>query len=361
MPVYFEIFTVFLIFTISGFVAALGSFYANCAVRLSKHVFDTRRDGGTHPHEKQIQEARKKKPIRTKSNDDFYKDFPMAKIFLQPSHCMHANCARRLRFWDLLPVLSYLLLLGKCRYCRQRISIFIWLAELYPIFVFWGLFMSDDLSSWDRNIWSSITLSNDVQWYTTHTESFFLLILHALMIVLFSGHLYIHIATDFQKYHLLPQNTFMLLLISISSAMLTEEFLERIVYTLLIAFIFISLYLFTQKKRALGLGDVFLVPVFFLQFSPLTALGILQIGSLLAIVWIVAQAISGKKISQPLLTMRKLISSKSKQTDKFVQKQTSQKTNQFKFFFNEIKKTPAPLGAFFCLAALALQLLKIVL
>lgn len=37
-----------------------------------------------------------------------------------PSHCPW--CGRRLGFWDLIPLLSYLLLSGKCRYCRGRIS-----------------------------------------------------------------------------------------------------------------------------------------------------------------------------------------------------------------------------------------------
>ncbi|MEK8128605.1 prepilin peptidase [Paenibacillus filicis] len=38
-----------------------------------------------------------------------------------PSHC--TSCSHRLGPLDLVPVLSYLLLRGKCRYCRQTISI----------------------------------------------------------------------------------------------------------------------------------------------------------------------------------------------------------------------------------------------
>jgi leader peptidase (prepilin peptidase)/N-methyltransferase len=37
-----------------------------------------------------------------------------------PSHCPH--CSHKLKFWDLVPVLSYVLLRGKCRYCRGKIS-----------------------------------------------------------------------------------------------------------------------------------------------------------------------------------------------------------------------------------------------
>ncbi|HEY0828861.1 MAG TPA: prepilin peptidase [Bacilli bacterium] len=41
-------------------------------------------------------------------------------LSLPPSHCMHCN--HRLGPLDLVPVLSYLLLRGKCRYCRAEIS-----------------------------------------------------------------------------------------------------------------------------------------------------------------------------------------------------------------------------------------------
>ena len=41
-------------------------------------------------------------------------------IVFPPSSCPH--CKERIRFYDNLPVVSYLLLLGRCRYCRQPIS-----------------------------------------------------------------------------------------------------------------------------------------------------------------------------------------------------------------------------------------------
>jgi len=36
------------------------------------------------------------------------------------SYC--PNCNHRLNFWDLIPVLSFLFLRGKCRYCKNKIS-----------------------------------------------------------------------------------------------------------------------------------------------------------------------------------------------------------------------------------------------
>jgi len=42
-------------------------------------------------------------------------------IVFPPSHC--PNCNKRLKWYDLIPVLSYIFLKRKCRYCGQKISI----------------------------------------------------------------------------------------------------------------------------------------------------------------------------------------------------------------------------------------------
>ena len=41
-------------------------------------------------------------------------------IVYPPSHCV--SCKNKLKFFDLIPVLSYLFLKGKCRYCHEKIS-----------------------------------------------------------------------------------------------------------------------------------------------------------------------------------------------------------------------------------------------
>ena len=46
----------------------------------------------------------------------------------EPSHCPH--CKHRLAAWDNIPVLGWLLLGGRCRYCKVRISIQYPLVEL---------------------------------------------------------------------------------------------------------------------------------------------------------------------------------------------------------------------------------------
>jgi len=41
-------------------------------------------------------------------------------VIFPPSHC--PKCKTRLRPFDLIPVLSYLMLRGRCRYCKEKIS-----------------------------------------------------------------------------------------------------------------------------------------------------------------------------------------------------------------------------------------------
>lgn len=46
-------------------------------------------------------------------------------IVTPPSHC--PNCNKRIKAYDLIPVISYVILGGKCRYCKEKVSV------LYPI------------------------------------------------------------------------------------------------------------------------------------------------------------------------------------------------------------------------------------
>ncbi len=59
-------------------------------------------------------------------------------IVLPPSHC--TKCNHKLAWYDNIPVISYLFLLGKCRYCHEKISIQYPLVELFTGFTFAGIF-----------------------------------------------------------------------------------------------------------------------------------------------------------------------------------------------------------------------------
>lgn len=42
-------------------------------------------------------------------------------IVTERSHCM--NCGRQIQWYDLIPLFSYLFLRGRCRYCKEKISV----------------------------------------------------------------------------------------------------------------------------------------------------------------------------------------------------------------------------------------------
>ena len=62
-----------------------------------------------------------------------------------PSHC--DACQRRLGLLDLVPILSYLILRGRCRYCGTRIPIRVLLVEFLAGLIFFLAFWRFGLSA----------------------------------------------------------------------------------------------------------------------------------------------------------------------------------------------------------------------
>jgi leader peptidase (prepilin peptidase)/N-methyltransferase len=60
-------------------------------------------------------------------------------ILFPPSHC--PGCSRRIAWRDNIPVLSFLLLGGRCRFCREKISPRYPLVELLTAFFSIGIFL----------------------------------------------------------------------------------------------------------------------------------------------------------------------------------------------------------------------------
>jgi leader peptidase (prepilin peptidase)/N-methyltransferase len=58
-------------------------------------------------------------------------------IIKPPSHC--PTCNTKLKWYDNIPILSYLLLKGKCRYCGAKISIKYPLIEILTALSFFKL------------------------------------------------------------------------------------------------------------------------------------------------------------------------------------------------------------------------------
>lgn len=65
-------------------------------------------------------------------------------IVYPASHC--PSCNHRLKFYELIPVISYIFLLGKCKTCKKRISIFYPFFELLTGIMFLLSYLSFGLS-----------------------------------------------------------------------------------------------------------------------------------------------------------------------------------------------------------------------
>ncbi|HAM62266.1 MAG TPA: prepilin peptidase [Erysipelotrichaceae bacterium] len=65
-------------------------------------------------------------------------------IVYGPSHCM--NCNEKIKPYDLIPVLSYIILGGKCRSCSMKISIRYPLIELLNGLLYLGIFILNELT-----------------------------------------------------------------------------------------------------------------------------------------------------------------------------------------------------------------------
>lgn len=61
-------------------------------------------------------------------------------IAFPPSHCF--NCGKKIKWYDLFPVVSYIILGGKCRFCKDKISIRYPLIELATGVLFGALYLS---------------------------------------------------------------------------------------------------------------------------------------------------------------------------------------------------------------------------
>ena len=65
-------------------------------------------------------------------------------IVFDRSHC--TKCGAQIKWYDLVPVFSYLFLLGKCRNCKEKISIIYPTIELTNALAYVGLYLYFGLS-----------------------------------------------------------------------------------------------------------------------------------------------------------------------------------------------------------------------
>ncbi|WP_313801059.1 prepilin peptidase [Cytobacillus sp.] len=164
-------------------------------------------------------------------------------VVFPPSHCPH--CSHRLSILDLFPVLSYLFLKGKCRYCKTAIS---------PLYPFGELLTAVSLFY----IYKTIGISIEI------IPAFILTIL-----------LIISVLTDIREHLILDKVTLPLLGLLVISRMFIGS--EPFWYYLLGGLVGFSLLLFIAiiSKGGMGGGDIKLYAAIGVTLGPsLTALSL---------------------------------------------------------------------------------------
>lgn len=150
---------------------------------------------------------------------------PKNENILGRSYCDH--CKKRLFWYDLVPFLSYILLSGKCRYCKEEIDPFIPVVELITALLFTAIFLKFPIIT-DYNLW------------------FYLYFVSSLIVVFF---------TDLKSEIIPDKIVFPALVFSIIFAILSVNPLNHILSGVG-AFIFFILLALVTKGRGMGGGDI---------------------------------------------------------------------------------------------------------
>lgn len=152
------------------------------------------------------------------------------------SHC--DKCKKTLKWHDLIPLLSFIFLKGKCRYCRSPLSFYYPIVELTTGIMFAGVF----LFVGGANI-NFIMIINII---------YYLLIVSSLIVIFFAD----------LKYGIIPDKIiFPAILVSFLFSLFTAKesfevgFVNHLLSAVGAGLFFLLLFLIT-KGRGMGFGDV---------------------------------------------------------------------------------------------------------
>ena len=182
---------------------------------------------------------------------------PKKKSIVSPPSCCD-SCGKRIKWYDNIPILSYLILKGKCRYCKSRIPISSLILELLG-----GL----------------LYLSSSLLFPFSYHLAFYYPIVSIVLLISFVDY-YHHYIFDFSQ---------VLLAVFVLGDTLTESILEKAIpipsfIGLAIAFLFfLTLKIIGRivwKRDVLGTGDVILISIFSFHIGYKALLLLLLVSSL---------------------------------------------------------------------------------
>jgi leader peptidase (prepilin peptidase)/N-methyltransferase len=179
---------------------------------------------------------------------------PMGEsIVFPPSHC--TSCGRAIRFYNNIPILSYLMLKGKCADCGSRISIQYPLVELLSGIALTGLYYKFGLSL-DLLFYAMLTFSLIV---ITFIDLGHMIIPNAITIPgAAAGLIYNALITDWEKSRNLL-GAFSWSLENFFGVLNEVPFLDSVFGLITgggILFLIAFLYIAVRKQEGMGMGDV---------------------------------------------------------------------------------------------------------
>jgi len=145
-------------------------------------------------------------------------------ILVGRSHC--PKCGAILKWYDLIPALSFLIQKGKCRYCEKKISFQYPIVEIITGFLFVLILSKFGLDS---------------------LITYYLLLISCFLIVIF--------VYDLKNYLILDKIVFPAIIIVLFYQILMGNFLNPFLSALLASGFFLSLVLISKGKW-MGMGDV---------------------------------------------------------------------------------------------------------
>lgn len=188
---------------------------------------------------------------------------PKKESLLTRSHC--DDCQQTLGARDLIPVLSYLILKGKCRKCQKKFPLIAFLYEVLigmlftgTTLLFWGT--AEVIAAWCLLALLAIISASDI---------FYQLIPNKVLAPFFAGGIGLRLIQ--------PQNEFW--------------------WYWLVGFFagFLPLYLLAElSKKGMGGGDIKLFAVLGVYIGPVQVLTVLFVASCLAVIFYVIQMLRGK-------------------------------------------------------------------
>lgn len=191
------------------------------------------------------------------------------RSFKGRSYCVY--CKKHLDWYDLIPIISYLYLSGKCRYCQKNFSIEYLLVEIVMGILVGFLFWQSSLPPFGWNtiatfnlILKIFSISILVALFLTDLKKMFIpdriiipaiilaVIGNLLLIIFKTGYLFFYLSQNVVGRYLLPPNSDFF---RRHALIIVEPFLYSVVVSVAIAGFFLSLIIITRGK-GMGGGDV---------------------------------------------------------------------------------------------------------